>query len=677
MPRLQTLAELRWLVRASRAPRIRPLREWAEAEFVIPEGAREGTRFRAATLPWQGLWLDEIDSGRWTRFVLIAPVQGGKTLVGWNMPIMWYLFEWREPVLAGIPQMEMAAAKWRKELLPAIAANPQFRALLPEHGKGSRGGMFESLTFGHGPDLTFLSGKGGDEKRSGITSRVVCVTEADRVDDAGESSDEAAPIYQMEARIASYAEDARFFAECTRTTPSGFVSREYESGSASRIVCPCPHCQAWVAPERDDLVGWQDAASEVEAADESDFYCPACGELLTELERRVMNEDARLVHRGQQIAADGSIEGDPPPTRTLGFRATAFHNLLWSPGYIAAQEWKAKHDRDQESAERKLRQFYWALAIEPNEFNPTPLAAEDILARTSATNTRGVVPAGTLFLAGAADVRKRQLHFVVLAFVRNEQGICRRQAIDLGVIPIDSDRLGPGPAILAALETLRDKHLEPGYVEAGSDKRWRPGWFSIDAFWFPAYVRQFIRQTRAAGVKRYLPSFGRGLSAEHTRGRYLHPDKTSQTKPFIGEQFYVAWHDKEGLHAAIVNSDYWKNELREALAMPADQPGALVLFDATTESEQKLVRQYAKEVAAERAYWKHVPERGQVLIYANDSNRPNHFGDASYNALVMLWLCGARVTEPPRLVAVPQPSAGEAPLRMPDGRPYFLTSRDG
>jgi len=591
------------------------------------------------------------------------------------------LFEMREPVLAGIPQMEMASAKWRKELRPAIHANPKFRTLLPEQGKGSRGGMFESVTFAHGPDLTFLSGKGGDEKRSGITSRVVVVTEADRVDVAGESSSEAAPIYQMEARLASFGDDARFFAECTRTTPTAFVSREYEAGSASRILCPCPHCSNWVGPEREDLVGHADAKSELEAAEESAFYCPACGEELSDLERRLMNEDAKLVHKGQTIAPDGTIAGEVPPTKTLGFRANAFNNLLWSPAFIGSQEWRARQDRDTESAERKLRQFFWALAIEPNEFNPTPLTAEDILNAHVPALTRGIVPPGTMFVAGAADLRKTQLHFGVVAFARDpKDGVARRHFIDIGVIPVESERLGTRQALLTALRTLRDKHIEPGYVErdgsaSGGGKLWRPGWFSVDAFWFTPVVRQFVRESKNKGIKRYIPSFGRGMSAEHSRGRYQQPDKETASKPFVGENFFVSWHDKYALHAMIVSADAWKTELREGFATPPDQNGTIRLFEATTEDEKRLQKQYAKECAAERAYWVVVPEKGQVLCYANDNNRPNHFGDVSYNALACLWLCGARITDSPRPLVVQQAPAPA--MTMPDGRPFFITARDG
>ena len=209
------LDEFRWFAEASRAPRIRPIRQFAEEVIVIPEGLREGTKYRAHVFAWQGLWLDAIDSERWRRFVLTAGVQGGKTLVGWVIPVLWHIFERRETFGAGVPTIEQAGLKWQLELLPVINACRELRDLKPITGKGSKGGKFEELTFQHGPTLKFLAAGGGDEKRSSVTLRGTATTEADRLDVAGEASREAAPIYQIEARALSFEKMARFYAECT------------------------------------------------------------------------------------------------------------------------------------------------------------------------------------------------------------------------------------------------------------------------------------------------------------------------------------------------------------------------------------------------------------------------------------------------------------------------------
>lgn len=604
-------------------------------------------------------------------------MQGGKTLVGWVIPILFHIFERKENFGAGVPTGEQAGDKWKLELLPAIDASPKFRALKPVHGKGSKGGKFEAAEFKHGPTLKFLSGHGGDEKRSSITLRGSAVTEADRLDTAGEASREAAPIFQIEGRSASFEDEAVFYAECTSTIKTGFVTREREAGSCSSIVCPCPHCGEYVCPERKHLVGWQHAENEIDARKQAAWICPHCAVILTENERRAMNEAAKVLHRGQEIGRDGVIYGPMPATRTLGFRANAFNNLLWSASYVAGQEWLASRDKDQESAEKKMRQWYWAEAIEPNAIDVTPLELEDVIGRQQEKLTRGIVPAGTFHISGAADIRKTQLHYVVIAWWRDADRKVHGHIVDLGIVPVESGKYGTKAALLRAMRVLRESIVEPGFREANSDRVWRPGWFPIDAYWFGGAVRAFVRESQKLGIKRYIPSFGRGVSAEKGRGRYQHPLEATEKKPHIGEEYYIAWGGKYAMHHAIANADHWKTFVREAFATPEAEAGSLQIFEATTEDELRLVNQFGKQIVAEKAQEIIVPERGVQVVYVNTSARPNHFGDATYNACWAGHLCGVRISEPEPvvMVAAMQPAPAQ-PLTMPDGRPYFISNRD-
>jgi hypothetical protein len=521
-----------------------------------------------------------------------------------------------------------------------------------------------------------LSGHGGDEKRSSITLRGSAVTEADRLDSAGEASREAAPIYQIEARSASFEDDARFYAECTTTTLAGFVNREWENGSRSRIACPCPHCGAYVTPEREHLVGHEQADTEIQARRQAAWICPNCAVIITEDERRTMNERGVVLHGDQTIDRDGKIQGQPPATRTLGFRVNAFNNLLWSAAYIAAQEWLAKRDKDPESAEKKLKQWYWALPIEPNAIDVTPLELADVLGRQHDTLRKGQCPPGTFHVSGAADVRKSQVHYLIVAWWRDADGRVHGHVVDVAILPVDYQKVGIKKALLDALRTLRTR-VEAGYREVGSDRTWRPGWFPIDAYWQGSTVRYFVKECKAMGLKRYIPSFGRGLSAEQGRGRYQQPLAESKSKPHIGEEYYISWAERWAMHHLVVNADHWKTFVREAFATPEDEHGSLTIFDAQTEDELRLVTQFSKEVVAEKAYTMVVPERGEVLCYRNDNNRPNHLGDCLYNASAAGHLCGVRWDEPQRQIAAQTrlPTPAE-PLTMPDGRPFFITHRD-
>jgi hypothetical protein len=83
--------------------------------------------------------------------------------------------------------MDMAADKWREDILPVIDQS-RYRNLLPKQGGGSRGGRVESVQFRHGATLKFMSGGGSDKIRAGFTSRMVVVTETDGLDKPGSTA---------------------------------------------------------------------------------------------------------------------------------------------------------------------------------------------------------------------------------------------------------------------------------------------------------------------------------------------------------------------------------------------------------------------------------------------------------------------------------------------------------
>jgi hypothetical protein len=256
--------DLRWFLRQSLPPRLRTMRQFAEDEVVVPDGPFAGRRFSCKRQPFMALWFAEVDSGRWSRCVATGPTQSGKTLACFVIPLLYHLFEIGETVICGIPDMDMAADKWREVILPVIERS-RYRRLLPRLGRGSRGGRIEAIQFRNGVTLKFMSGGGGDKSRAGFTSKVVVITETDGLDRAGKGSRESDKIKQLEARTRAYGNRKRIYLECTVSTEQGRTWQEYQSGTKSRILLPCPHCHAWVTPEREHLSGWQSAANQSEA----------------------------------------------------------------------------------------------------------------------------------------------------------------------------------------------------------------------------------------------------------------------------------------------------------------------------------------------------------------------------------------------------------------------------
>src|SRR5690349_20861733 len=119
----RTRDDLCWFLDQCRPRRLRPMRAFAEQEIVIPTGPFEGRRFRCARQPYTGLWFDAVDSGRWSRCVATGPTQSGKTLSCFVIPLMYHRFEIGETVICGLPDMDMAADKWREDILPVIEAS--------------------------------------------------------------------------------------------------------------------------------------------------------------------------------------------------------------------------------------------------------------------------------------------------------------------------------------------------------------------------------------------------------------------------------------------------------------------------------------------------------------------------------------------------------------------------
>jgi hypothetical protein len=377
----QILLLLKWLAGQIRPPVLRELLDFAESEIVLPDGPHKGDKFRRHTQPWAGLFLAELGTGRWQRSALLGPTQAGKSLVGYVLLVLYHLFEYAETVVLGVPDMKMGNDKWRRDILPVIKAS-RFKDLLPKRGQGSRDGEIkDSVTFENGATLKFMTGGGGDASRSGFTSRVVGVTEVDKMDAAGEASRETDKVGQIEARTDSFADKARIYLECTVSIEEGRIWQEYIHGTQSRVACPCPHCRAWVTPEREHLIGWREADTEEDARERARWICPGCGVELTEPQRVEMNRRAMLVHRGQTVNADGRVEGELPKTRTLSCRSNAFNNLFWTAATVAAREWRAARDPDEQNAEKEMQQFVWVQPFKGDAEDVTKLDAQTITRR--------------------------------------------------------------------------------------------------------------------------------------------------------------------------------------------------------------------------------------------------------------------------------------------------------
>ncbi len=640
------------------------MREFAEAEIVLPNGPYAGRAYSCATQPYSGLFFDAVDSGAWRRIVATGPTQSGKTLTCFVIPVLWHLFEIGETVICGLPDLDMAADKWNLDVRPVIERT-RYREFLPTRGGGSRGGVPQAIQFTHGPVLRFMGGGGGDKQRAAFTSRVLVVTETDGMDEAGAASREADKLAQLEGRTRAFGQRARVYMECTLSIDTGRTYREISAGTNSRIALPCPHCRRWVTPERENLIGWADAASVPEARRLSRFACPSCGRDWTDAQRSAANARGALVHRGQKIQRASRspgyrIVGAPPETETLGFRWSAVNNQFATAGDLGVDEWEAARSDDEDNAEREMRQFVWALPVERTALDMTSLDSGIVQRQVVPGLARGIAPPESEYLTIGVDLGKWLANWIAIAWAPNGTG----HIVDYGRFEVPSREIEVERAVFIALNQFRE-FVDAGW-RVGIEDALTPDQVWIDSGYLPESVYAFCR---GCSGQVWRPAKGFGSGQDVGRRYYGRPQKTSPNVRHIGDHYHLTLQRKDRILLVETDSDHWKSYLHRRLATPDGEHGRLTIFDAPPAEHLSL----AKQLTAERQIEEFVPGKGTLTRW-EVIRRENHYLDAGYLACAAGHFAGvrilgglaARVREAPRARPL---------LTAPDGRPYLVTER--
>lgn len=687
--------ELRRMVSHCRAPKIRTMREFAEQEIIIPEGPFKGRPFKVSRQPFAGLWLGAVDrtlayhpQNRYSRVCTTGPSQSGKTMLTSNVPLLFHLFEMGEAVGYALPSMDMAQDKWTKDILPVIEKT-RFRDLLPSRGEGSQGGKVKNMVcFKNGATLKFFSAGGSDKSRAGITVRVLVITEANAFGGSAETSNESSKLEQLFARSQSFGSSALAYIECTVEIETDVIWSNYQAGTASKIACPCPHCRAFVSPEREHLQGWQEAQDVIEAGEKAHFVCPSCQARLSDDERRTMNEQAMLVHKGQSITLCEEIPnrkskiknpptplilGEPPRTNTLGFRWSGFNNLFLTSADLAAREWDAARAVDDDAAERKMCQFVWC---NPHQGDTTELVTlhPHTLAARQAKTPKAVIPQETKLVTVQIDVGKWKCWWQAIAWQDGATGV----VFDYGSESPPSNELGEERAIALVLRDLRQK-FETGWAWQGSPNTRAADLVGIDAGYqgkdeagnATTVVYDFVRecQKSADTRDRYYPTkgFGHGQLAGNS---YSAPKKTGGQVRTIGEGYHISWLPARGVALVEFDSDFWKSHFHERLACEASQSGAITLFADIPKTHHQITRHWTAEKRQEQ----YIPGKGTEVCWVS-TRRGNHQLDASVGNCVLAHFGGIRVLPKPKQTPQPPAPNSQPSVHTPDGRPYSILDR--
>ena len=636
---------MRELVEEAKAPKLRTIDKFAEDEIIIPSGEFQGRRFRLFRHPILKLWFNELESGRWRRHFILGPNQDGKTFAGSAIPIIYKLFEKKESVIFAAPDLNMVSDKWRVDILPVIQRS-RFADLLPRDGAGSKSGDSSLYQFGNGAFLRFMTARGD---KSGFTSKNVVVTEADKFGFVGGSSVEDTDFGQLERRQLSYPDDRCLIAECTATTQTGLTWHEYQLGTQSRIALKCPQCGQWVTPEREHLVGWQEADTKLAAISKARVTCPACTEPWTNEQRIAANHDARLVHRGQSVDHDGAVVGPVPQTDTLGFRWTAINSIL-NPSRLAnvgGEEWAAQRAVDEDEADTGVRQRQWALPSKPKKIDVSGLDSFVIMRRTRPT-PRGVCPDATQCCTLGIDVGKWACHWTLIAWMPG----ATPHVADYGVLRPLSNEMAEEKAITIALRQFRDESVIKGWK--CRDTALVPTFALVDMGNWQDHVLAFCMESGAP----FFASKGYGIGQRNEGD----PSRTTGSKVAGSGDGFNMIQLPDGRGYVEIKVNHWKAWFHARIKTPVDQPGGMSLFNLPGNGHLE----FAKQLTAEHQEQQFTPKDGDVMKFVA-ARRANHWFDASVMACVAGYWAGMRLFP---AALPPQPPVGPPPApRDPRNEP--------
>jgi len=580
--------------------------DWCEKHFRYPTGPKVGQPYSRKDQPATSLFLNLLDTDYWRSAMLVAPNQAGKSLSLVQF-VLHVNFNLREDVIFGLPDIDkMWSGKWLKDFVPAMT-NSDLKRYLPKTGSGSSGGTPKLVIWDNGQSLTPMGAGAGDTQRAGATARVVVITEMKEFGDVSGGSEEGAKVDQLANRTRTYMGRELLFGESTVTTPTNIAWKWFKDGTQSMPHFPCESCEEHIAPEREHLVGWQNARTEEEARENTRFSCPCCGVLIDDAKRRQLLQECIVLHKGQTVDK-GVVVGEMPPTRKLSYRFTASTNMFANAGAIGVEEWGLMHEQDKRrkiQTNRKISQGLFGFPVEDTDFEVDPLDGLALTRRQGST-AFGMVPSGTTHLFAGVDVRKSALHWTVLAAgdYNGMRIVSWGQERVLQDIPLET-------AILIAGTQLQDR-FRNGFLNKETGELIPVSLTLMDSGWKPMFVQAVCD---ADDFWMPIKGFGEGILVAE---QYRAPHRKSSTVRFIGDAFDVKFLD--GGWVVHCDASIGKSELHASLRSDVEHHSAIVLPKASQGEIRELVMHLTSEVETvtqdggeSTTTWKKVRDENHLL----------------------------------------------------------------
>lgn len=229
---------------------------------------------------------------------------------------------------------------------------------------------------------------------------------------------EADPISLAKERTATYGHRKRVVAVSTPTTREGPIWRGWEScGDQRHYFVPCPHCHAYQRLVWSQ-VKWPKLAEtdKVKRADEIErcrlawYECEHCKGRIEDSHKPRMLEHGRWLSQGQSVAMDGTVTGDRPASKRVGFHLNSLYSPWRTFAEMAAEFIRAEGDIALTMNFRNSR------LAEPFEVQIGGTDADAIRDKIRHGNPTGTIPAFTQHVFATADVQQDRIYYVIRAW---------------------------------------------------------------------------------------------------------------------------------------------------------------------------------------------------------------------------------------------------------------------
>jgi phage terminase large subunit GpA-like protein len=389
--------------------RVRPLLAFTHS-MKLPDGPHQGEFFIPETEPAQMHFIRAVDSGKWQKFVYVAPSQRGKTTIAILATWMHAVADEGMAVGYVMPNLDKICQAWEGKIKPAIIG-AGFGAWLPTKGPGSKGGRPAALpmvnpTTGKTVISYFMAGGAGVRETS-LSSVSPARLMIDEVDDFADSGQVELALKRLE----SWGKKGRAFLASTVNTRGDreahpvldFYTRD--DATQSRVAHKCPHCDKFQVIEFEQL----DLTT-------SRLACSKCGVLWTEEDRHYALENSIIQHKN---------EGK---TTYFSYLTTIFDYFMGDFSSIAPSFITAR-DKEKLGDYSMMMTFQHKCLCRPYT---TPIDHETVTDRAltlksaQSKHEKGVVPADCERLGLGVDVQGDRIYWVLLGAGKRD----RRWIID-------------------------------------------------------------------------------------------------------------------------------------------------------------------------------------------------------------------------------------------------------